>query len=227
MTGIDVPIRIVEPRPDLLERISNFAQAIEPILLIGAGIWAFYLYRLSRRGEVRVGIEGSCRLLRGWQPSKAVLLVRLRIANTSSVLYRHREATATLFDARKEAASGSIRLVPFSRADPVPPVYGDIVFDAGEIEEGRSFKLGESDHVSLEPGEHFDSEVAFILDSEKLGLMALRVLLRGHQKRWHWWRLRDEPYWWGSFFFVDPASVAITESGRMRDRLQRYLGRRD
>jgi hypothetical protein len=151
MTGIDVPIRIVEPRPDLLERISNLAQAIEPILLIGAGIWAFYLYRLSRRGEVRVGIEGSCRLLRGWQPSKAVLLVRLRIANTSSVLYRHREATATLFDARKEAASGSIRLVPFSRADPVLPVYGDIVFDAGEIEEGRSFKLGESDHVSLEP----------------------------------------------------------------------------
>ena len=176
-----------------LRDLVALARAIQPLLLTAGGLWALYLYRSSRRGEVRVGIQASCRIIREWIPARSVLLVKLRIANTSSVIYRHREATATLFDARRQSGDGTVRLVPFAGADPVPPVYGDVVFDPGELAAGRAFVLHGQDEIYLEPGEHFDSEVAFVLDSDRLGLMALRVLVRGRHRRWNWWRLREEP----------------------------------
>jgi hypothetical protein len=124
-----------------LRDLVALARAIQPLLLTAGGLWAVYLYRSSRRGEVRVGIQTSCRMIREWIPARSVLLVKLRIANTSSVIYRHREATATLFDARRQSGDGTVRLVPFAGADPVPPVYGDVVFDPGELAAGRAFVL--------------------------------------------------------------------------------------
>lgn len=154
-----------------------------------------------------LGIEASFRLLKEWNPGKSLLLVGLRIANRSDVLYRHSEATATLMDARKETVDGRVRLVPFKSADPMPPVYGDISQEVEAISRGTLFHLGKS-KISLEPGEVVDSEIAFVLDSTKLGLMGLRVLIQGRQRK----RFFKRPYWWGAFFFV-PTSHEGLESG--------------
>lgn len=172
------------------------------VLVIGvAGLSALYVYRRTRRGQVRVGISASYRLIRGWNPGRALLIVRLRIANTSSVIYWHREATATLMDARREIErTGQIHLAPFSQADPFPAVYGQMDVEPPAVREGRLFSLDE-DVISLEPGEFVESEVAFPLDEPRLGLMAMRVLMRGTQRRW----LRPPDYWWGAFFYIDPS----------------------
>lgn len=190
------------------DRLLVLGSVIQAVAITAAGAWGLYVYLRTRQGQVQVGIETSCRLLRDWSDGKAVLLVRMRLMNTSNVVYHHREATATLMDARKEAGDGSVRLVPFKQADPFPPVYGDLIPEASAIREGRSFHL-EPESVSLEPGEYVDSEIAFVLDSEKLGLMGLRILLRGRQRRW-----RPEDYWWGKFLYVVPGSLEVESESR-------------
>jgi len=177
------------------------AELAQTVAIVGGAVWALFLYRKRRRGQVRVGLQHNERLLRHWSDNRSVLLVRLRIANTSGVLYRHREATATLMDARKESNSGTLRLVPFKQADPFPPVYGTISDDADSIESGETFVLEDSD-LMLEPGEYVETEIAFVLDDAKLGLMAVQVLIMGSQGRWG-----RKGHWWGTFFYVDPRTV--------------------
>jgi hypothetical protein len=178
------------------------AEIAQTVAIVGGGLWALFLYLHGRRGQVRVGIEPSVRLLRDWNDGRAVLLVRFRIVNTSRVLYRHREATATLMDARKMAGEGVVRHVPFIQADPFLPVYGDINDDPEELAAGNTFVLEDSD-LTLEPGEYVDTEVSFVLDESKLGLMAIQVLIMGCQGR-----RSDRAHWWGTFFYVDPAGTA-------------------
>lgn len=199
-----------------LRDIAHLAETIQPVLILAGGLWGFYLYRLTRKGEARVGIEASMRLVTAWQPGRSLLLVRLRIANTSSVLYRHGEAQAILFDARKVAEGGRALLSPFAAVDPVPPVYGELSLERDRIRTGDPFVLEEEDQISLEPGEHFDTEVAFPLDEARLGLMAMRVLITGHQRSWRSRAFKDDAFWWGSFFYIDPYKLdenpSLTES---------------
>jgi len=116
-------------------------------------------------------------------------------------------------DARSTAADGSVRLVPFSQADPVPPVYADISDDPRQVQAGRTFEPLSPDWVTLEPGEYVDSEVAFPLRKNQLGLMALRVLFLGSEGRW-----RRKPLWWGRFVYIDPAELD-REDSPMRERI--------
>jgi hypothetical protein len=175
------------------------AEIAQTVAIVGGGLWALFLYLQGRRGQVRVGIDPSVRLLPDWNENRAVLLVRFRIVNSSRVLYRHREATATLMDARKLAGEGVVRLVPFIQADPFLPVYGDITDDPEMLASGDTFVLEDSE-LTLEPGEHVDTEVSFVLDQSKLGLMAIQVLIMGCQGK-----RSKRPHWWGTFFYVDPA----------------------
>jgi hypothetical protein len=188
------------------EIVSAVASVLEVFFIGVAGLAALYVYRRTRRGQVRVGISAASRIIREWNPGRSVLLVRLRLSNTSNVLYRHREATATLMDARREiVGTRQIRLAPFTQADPLPPVYGDMDTSSGAVQGGELFRLDPA-AVTLEPGEYVESELAFPLDSDKLGLMALRVLLRGRQRRF----LFPRDYWWGSFFYIAPEAEEVT-----------------
>lgn len=196
----EVDPRIVTQAQDSwINTAAAVAIILQALALIGGGIWGFYLYFHGRRGQVRVGVQASARLHRDWSDTHSVLVVRLRIANTSGVLYRHREATATLMDARKQAADGTVRLAPFSQADPILPVYADISGDGAQIAAGRTFRPLPPESVLLEPGEHVETEVAFPVLTDKLGLMAVRVRIMGLQGR----RGRA-PFWWGTFLYVEP-----------------------
>lgn len=194
--------------------LQDIAALVQAASLAIAGFWALFIYRRRRAGQVGVGIEASVRLIRDWHPGRSLLLVKVQIKNTSGVVYWHREATATLMDARNETPDGRVRLVPFRRADPMPPVYGNIAEGVAAIREGDLFRLGEST-ISLEPGEHVDSEIAFVLDTEKLGLMALRILVQGQQRRSRLKFLQRVPllrprdYWWGRFLYVVPEAMKI------------------
>lgn len=169
------------------------------VLLIVGGIWALYVYRTARRGQAKVAIEPVVRLDRASGENEALLLVRLRIANTSSVLWRHEESLATLINASERTTDGEVRLVPFAQADPFLAVYGTLSDDEREIAEGRLFAYSEGQEISLEPGEFIDSDLAFVLDSGQVDLMAMRVLVRGRQRRF-----ARRHYAWSSFFFIDP-----------------------
>lgn len=173
-------------------------------LLILGGIWALYVYRTARRGQVKVAIEPAVSLDRRFSETESLLLIKLRIANTSSVLWRHEDSLATLIDASATTPAGELRLLPFAQADPFLPVYGALSDDEKEITEGQLFAYYEGQEISLEPGEFIDSELAFVLDSEELGLMAMRVLVRGRQRR-----LARRRYVWSSFFFIDPNETDI------------------
>ena len=182
-----------------IDTAAAAAIILQAFAVIGGGIWGFYLYTHGRRGQVRIGVLASARLHRDWSDTHSVLLVRLRIANTSGVLYRHQEATATLMDARKQAADGTVRLAPFSQADPILPVYADISNDGNAIAAGETFVPLPEEAVFLEPGEHLETEIAFPIRNDKMGLMAVRVRVLGFQGR----RGRA-PFWWGTILYIDP-----------------------
>lgn len=57
----------------------------------------------------------------------------------------------------------------------------------------------EGEDVSLEPGQQVETEITFPVREDKLGLMAVRVLIQGQQGS-----RRNTPYWWGTFFFANP-----------------------
>lgn len=188
--------------------LSATADLAETVLIAIGGVWALYVYLRTRRGQIQVGIEASWRIIPEWNPGQSLLLVKIRLANTSNVIYHHQEAAGTLLDARRETASGrKVRLVPFGQADPLLAVYGDIDASKAAIQEGDVFRL-DPRAVSLEPGEHVESEMPFVLDSDRLGLMALRVLVRGRQRK----SLFPRDYWWGSFFYISPGHEGEVES---------------
>lgn len=201
---------------------SSDASAVEWVrtaLLAIGGAWALYIYKTSRRGQVRVGIEPGLRFHRDALPNESILYVRLRITNNSGVLFRYREAVATLLDASERATSGGLRLVPFAQADPFIPVYGRLSDDPSAIAQGDTFALGAKQKIMLEPGEHVDTELAFLLRTADLGPMAMQVSIKG--KQWWFWRA----YWWGSFFFIDPAIDAPGESATLRRERPRWWAR--
>lgn len=168
------------------------------ILAVG-GVWALFVYRTARRGEVKVAIEHDVRLVREFSDGRALLLIGIKLRNVSDVLWRWKDSSVTLFDARRVTGDGEIRLVPFSQADPFLPVYGLTADDPQDIEDGRPFSYFEDQEISVEPGEQVQTEVSFILDSSRLGLMAVKIWFSGLQRT----RSRH-PYEWASFFYVHP-----------------------
>jgi hypothetical protein len=212
-----------------MDVIGSLADLLQSVFLIGGALWGLHLYLTNRRSQLRMGIEATPRLIPDWTEDKALLVVAIRMINTSGVLYRHREMTVTLMDARKEAADGTVRLAPFGQSDPLPAVYSDISHDPRDIGSGRTFVGGQT-AITLEPDEYVDSEVAFVLDPSKLGLMAVRVLTMGYKGLHPEDRSRigraarrikafvtrrtpnDEPAWWGTFCFVDPERLDPIEN---------------
>lgn len=181
---------------------ARWVDLIELVAFIVGGVWALYLYGTSRRGQAKVGIEHAACIHRGLTRDRSVLIVRLLMSNTSNVLWRLDNARATLFDARKLAENGTVRLVPFIEADPFLPVYGDLAEDAADFRRGEPFGYFEGQEITLEPGEQVQTELAFPLRDDKLGLMAMKVWLSGRQRN----RSR-RPYEWATFFFLDPARI--------------------
>jgi len=161
-----------------------------------------FLYSTSRRGQAKLGIQVRPRLATAFVPGKSVLLAELTISNTSNVLWRNEETVATLFDARKISSTGTVRLVPFSQADPFLSVYGVETEDPDEIESGRTFSYRDDQQIMLEPGEEVRTELAFPLDNQKLGLMALKVRMSGRQRN-----RANTPYEWSTLLFIDPAYI--------------------
>jgi hypothetical protein len=209
-----------------MEAASILADLLQAAFLIGAALWGLHLYLTNRQDQLRVGLEVTPHLIPDWREDGALLVVGVRMVNTSGVLYRHREMTVTIMDARKIAGNGSVRLAPFGQADPLPAVYSDISPDGRAIEAGRTFVTGQTE-ITLEPDEYVDSEVAFVLDPSRIGLMAIRVLTMGYRGAWtedrslpiraaRWVNakifrreVRDEPAWWGTFCFVDPDTAVL------------------
>lgn len=195
--------------------LDQWLDVLQLGILAAGGLWALFLYRTSRRGEAKLGIEVRTRLIRDFGLEKSVLLTELTISNASSVLWRNEETVATLFDARKISEGGSIRLVPFAQADPFLPVYGIETEDFREIEAGRTFTYGEEQQIMLEPGEQVRTELAFPLDTDKIGLMALKVRVSGRQRN-----RANEPFEWSTFLFVDPDSSAGSEKFAEPSRME-------
>lgn len=174
----------------------------QTLALVVGGIWGLFLFRTTRRGEAKVAIEASPGLKRNFVRGKSLLIVRLKIANASNVLWRHESSVVTLFDARKLTSDNNLRLVPFAQTDPFLPVYGVEQEEAAAIAEGRTFSYFEGQEISLEPGEQVLSDVAFAIDESEIGLMGLKIWVRGRQRRW-----RQAPYEWATFLLVDPDDV--------------------
>ena len=188
-------------------RLSAWLNLIQLAALVGGGVWALFIYRMSRRAEVKIAIEHRTRLVRDFLPKTSLLIVEVRLSNTSDVLWRHQDAVATLFDARKLSTSGHVRLVPFSEADPFLPVYGITSEDPPAIAAGETFRYFEGQEISLEPGEQVRSALAFPLETEKLGLMAMKITFSGTQRT-----RSSEPYEWATFFYVDAEGVEGEEN---------------
>lgn len=117
-------------------------------ILIG-GFWALYLYRTRRRGQAIVTIQPRSRVHHDSHSGRRVLLIALRIVNSSGVLFRYERATATLMDASDRLADGGISLLPFAEQDPFLPVYGDRVDDETRVLKGELFEMRQA--VVLEP----------------------------------------------------------------------------
>ncbi len=153
---------------------GDWAQIVQVVLLFGGGLWAFYLYRISRRGQTTVGIRAKFSLVMNTLPNESLLLVAMRIANSSTALFRHEKSLAVLMDASQRAADGSVLLVPFAEQDPFLPVYGQLSGNPDEIAAGKAFTLDPPQYIILEPGESVDCSLAFPLRTSQLGLLALR-----------------------------------------------------
>jgi hypothetical protein len=184
-----------------VEWFTAIAGAVQVLVLAVGGAWALYLYRTGRRGEATVGIRPDVRLYRPSEDSNRVLLVAIRVLNTSGVLFRYESAKVTLMDASARTPEGDIALLPFAEQDPFLPVYGEQVEDPDRVLEGELFEM--PSQVVLEPGESVDSEVAFLLDAAVGGLLAVRILVQGYQRG-----ETKHPWAWSSFFFVDLTKLA-------------------
>jgi hypothetical protein len=182
--------------------VSDWIQLLRMLVLVAGGAWALFMFRTWRRGEVSIAIEHEHRLLREFAPGRSLLLVRTRLRNTSNVLWRWEQSTVTLFDARRLVDDRSLRVVPFAQADPFLSAYGFASEDPSELAAGETFRYEEGQQISLEPGEAVESEVAFPLDDNKLGLMGVHVWFRGRQRT-----RAGEPYEWATFFYVDPTDA--------------------
>ena len=86
---------------------GDWAQIVQVVLLFGGGLWAFYLYRISRRGQTTVGIRAKFSLVMNTLPDESVLLVAMRIANSSTALFWHEKSLAVLMDASQPPRYGS------------------------------------------------------------------------------------------------------------------------
>ena len=73
-----------------IELAAAIAQLLQVAVVIAAGVWAFYKYRLTRQSQLRMEIEASANIVRDWRPGLSVLLVKVRITNSSGVLYTHK-----------------------------------------------------------------------------------------------------------------------------------------
>ena len=197
--------------------VSEWLWLIQSSALVAGGLWALFVYRSSRRAEAQVAIEHSARLVHEFLPHKSLLLVTVRLRNTSAVLWRFADAAVTLFDARKLSTDGSVRLVGFSEADPFLPVYGVMPDDPRSLFGGEPFAYFDGQQITLEPGEQVESELAFPLDTGKLGLMGVRIWFSGKQRRFP-----RQPYEWATFFYIDPRetgslpTVPHSETARLR-----------
>ena len=182
----------------LASTLSEWIDVIQLAALVGGGTWALFIYATSRRGQVRIAIEYETRLLRNFVPDKSLLILNIRLTNSSHVLWRWRDSVATVFDAQELSPEGELTFVPFRQADPLLPVYGITSEDPRDLSSGSPFAYFEGQEISLEPGEQVESELAFPLDTAKLGLLGVKIWFSGLQRR------SRKPYEWATFFLVDP-----------------------
>lgn len=180
---------------------SQWTDLIQAVGLAGASLGAALVFWKSRKGQVSVGLEPRCRIHLS-KDGPAILLVSIRLRNTSNILFRYTSAAATLLDASQRADGGGIRLIPFAEEDPFLPLNSDISEDSVDLLSGRTFRSDVADTLSLEPGEYADGEVAFVLSDQPAALLAMRVMVEGRQGRWG-----RRPYWWATFFYIDPSSL--------------------
>lgn len=183
--------------------LTQWLYALQFLGVLAAGVWVLFTYTTARRSQTQVSISHDARLIRDFVPGKSLLIVRVVLSNVSDVLWRRSESRVTVFDARRRAKSGGLSLVPFLEADPLLPVYGITSDDPGSISRGNTFEYFEGQEISLEPGEQVQSEVSFLLDREKLGLMAVKLWFSGFQRK-----LSRRPYEWAAFSYVDPEQLS-------------------
>ncbi len=122
----------------MLESAAPASGPVELLAVLAAGLWALYLYRSTRKAQAKVGIEASARLHRDAYPGESLLFVRLRIVNTSNVLWRYDDVNATLLDASGRDGDGGVTFAPFAQGDPFAPAYGELVAPRLSVRGGRA-----------------------------------------------------------------------------------------
>jgi hypothetical protein len=88
------------------------------------------------------------------------------------------------------------------------PVYGITPEDPIAVSTGDTLRYFEGQEIILEPGEQVESELAFPLETSKLGLRAVKVRFRGRQRK-----RSNKPYEWATFFYVDPRTTGVKRGG--------------
>jgi hypothetical protein len=172
---------------------------VQAVALIAAGVWALVIYWRSRQGQVTLSVVPKARPY-GLATGEATIVVDLTITNSSRVVWHHQRSTVTLMDASSRVPKGDVLLAPFARVDPFLAVYGSMSDDINEVAEGNLFYYKPGQEIILEPSEAVQTAVAFPLDMDRTGLLALHVRLQG---RGSWSR---KNWVWSSFFFIEADS---------------------
>ena len=188
---------------------------IQTALLAIGGIWAFRLYRMHREGQPKVDLTPGWKLVRTghpWAARRTILVLRVRMVNSSRVLIKGLMANATVTDYSHADAAGN----------PVPRPWRVVDLMAFEDqvsvdEAGKVTFVRDTAQSLIEPGERVDSEVALTLKGRQ-GLLGVKVEARSERGGWDiaWthllhhrelgWNPRERLYWeWSSFFFIDPS----------------------
>lgn len=196
----------------------DWATILQTMVIAAGGLWAFYVYRKTRKAEAVVALSMNFRTLSQGVGGETLIVIGLRVTNAAGVLFRHRSSRIDLLDASILAegeGSLALQLATFASQDPFLPVYGYEAEEADEVRFGNSFWYHPDEPIQLEPGEVVDCELAFPIVPNG-NLLAARAVIEGYQGRaWNRWPLRllnERKKWnWSTFAFVSPA-IAATEA---------------
>jgi hypothetical protein len=189
-----------------VERLKLLIEFLKLVGLLAGAVWVYFVYRKTRRGQPSASITPLVRLHRDvWPNAKwdSVLSVRIRIANTSSVMFRLTNGIAWLIDASTHLddppepgmrTTGDLRLVPIAHRDPLRPLTGinspqaEVSVDAAwenEVWAGMLFKGAQPGRrYFLEPSEALETEVAFPVAPEETKLFGIYIEVEG--EHWGW-----------------------------------------
>jgi len=88
------------------------ATLVQTMVLAACGIWAFRLYRKHREGQPKIDFDVYWKVARvgEWPTATRILVLGVRLTNSSRVLPKDVNAEATAYDACQVGADGNLVL---------------------------------------------------------------------------------------------------------------------